>query len=82
MDEEDAIEASDDDGFGAAPAPLPAAAFKRPAPTSARQQSVRAFRFLHVSNLCSTSFRPAAAFKRPALLSARQQSVGSAMIEH
>lgn len=39
-DEDDAIEASDDEGFGWVPAMQPAAAFKRPAPITPRQQSV------------------------------------------
>jgi hypothetical protein len=41
-DEDDAIEASDDEGFGGVPAMQPAAAFKRSAPITPRQQSVSA----------------------------------------
>lgn len=39
-DEDDAIEASDDEGFVGVPAMPPAAAFKRPAPITPRQMSV------------------------------------------
>lgn len=40
-DEEDAIEASDDDGFCGVPASMSDARRKRPAPKSLRPQSVR-----------------------------------------
>lgn len=74
MDEEDAIEASDDEGFGGMPAPLPAAAFKRPAPMSARQQSVSCNVIQNFTPINDISIA-AAASERPAPMSARQQSV-------